>query len=201
MSLIKKLIIAAIILGVFILLAMLFMGWFTKHGQSTQVPDFSEMTFENAEDLADEKDLELLVIDSVYKEDMKPMTIVMQDPAIGAKVKPGRRVYLTINTGLIPQVKMPKLVNGSANLAKVLLANVGLRLGKVDSIKSVFGSGLVVKQLYKNKEIAHNTPLKKGSIIDLVVSKKVSNADSTAIRAMNKEGYYDRQLDTSYSDF
>jgi len=83
----------------------------------------------------------------------------------------------------------------------VLLANVGLRLGKVDSIKSVFGSGLVVKQLYKNKEIAHNTPLKKGSIIDLVVSKKVSNADSTAIRAMNKEGYYDRQLDTSYSDF
>jgi beta-lactam-binding protein with PASTA domain len=99
-------------------------------------------------------------------------------------VKSGRKIYVTVNTGIKPKVKMPKLVNGSSNLASVLLRNAGLKLGRVDSVKSIFGTGLVIKQKYKNKEVLPNTLLDKGSVIDIVVSKMVSNSDTTALQNM-----------------
>jgi beta-lactam-binding protein with PASTA domain len=184
MSFFKHILLALGVFIAFLLLSMLFMGWFTRHGESITVPNVEGMPVDNAFSLLDNVDMELVVIDSVYKEDMKPMSIVEQDPKAEMKVKPGRKIYVVVNTGIKPKVKMPKLVNGSANLALVLLKNSGFRIGKIDSIKSTFGSGLVIKQKYKNKDVLPNTLLEKGSIIDLVVSKKISNVDSTAINKM-----------------
>jgi beta-lactam-binding protein with PASTA domain len=78
---------------------------------------------------------------------------------------------------------MPKLINGSSNLAKVLLQNSGLKLGRVDSVNSTFGPGLVISQKFKGRDIAPNTQLEKGAIIDIVVSKKMSLADTNTIDA------------------
>lgn len=173
------------IIAVYLILSMVFTGWYTRHGQKIQVPKVAGMPVENAYTILDELDLELVIIDSVYNEDMKPNTIVEQDPQFNMNVKPGRKIYVTINTGIKPKVKMPKLVNGSSNLAIVLLQNAGLKLGRVDSIKSTFGPGLVIKQKYKGKDIAPNTKLEKGSIIDIVVSKKISLSDTSALQQMN----------------
>lgn len=165
----------------YLLIAMLLTGWYTRHGQSIKVPKVEGMPVENAFTLLDDNDLEMVVIDSVYMEDQKPMTIVEQDPLPDMNVKPGRLIYVTVNTGIKPKVKMPKLVNGSSNLAIVLLQNAGLKLGRIDSVKSSFGSGLVIRQKYKGNEIPANTPLEKGSVIDIVVSKQISKVDSNAI--------------------
>lgn len=173
------------ILAVYLILSMVFTGWYTRHGQKIQVPKVAGMPVENAFTILDDLDLELVIIDSVYNEDMKPNTIVEQDPQFNMNVKPGRKIYVTINTGIKPKVKMPKLVNGSSNLALVLLQNAGLKLGRVDSIKSTFGPGLVIKQKYKGRDIAPNTKLEKGSIIDIVVSKKISLSDTSALQQMN----------------
>jgi beta-lactam-binding protein with PASTA domain len=186
----KVLGLAAFVLMVYIVLAMVFAGWYTRHGQSIIVPKVAGMPLENAIQLLQENELELVIMDSVYKEDSKPGTLVDQDPQFDAKVKPGRKIYVTLNTGVIPKVKMPKLINGSSNLAKVLLANSGLRLGRVDSIRSSFGPGLVIKQLYRGIEIPPNKPLDKGSIIDIVVSKKMTYYnynDSTLMDAIEDE--------------
>jgi beta-lactam-binding protein with PASTA domain len=78
---------------------------------------------------------------------------------------------------------MPKLINGSSNLAKVLLQNSGLKLGRVDSVKSTFGPGLVIRQKFKGRDIAPNTQLDKGAIIDIVVSKKMSLSDTNFIQS------------------
>jgi eukaryotic-like serine/threonine-protein kinase len=184
MKFFKHILIAAGVFVVFLLLAMLFMGWFTRHGESIEVPNIEGMPVDNAYSILEDVDMELVVIDSVYKEDMKPMTIVEQDPKPEMNVKSGRKIYVTVNTGKKPKVKMPKLTNGSSNLAMVLLKNSGLKLGKVDSVKSTFGSGLVIKQKYKNRDVLPNTLLDKGSIIDIVVSKKISNADTNTINKM-----------------
>lgn len=173
-----------IVLIVFIILAMVFTNWFTRHGKSVNVPNIVGMQAEKAFTLIDDNGLEMIIIDSVYREDMKPMSIVEQDPIADAKVKPGRSIYVTINTGIKPKVKMPTLVNGGSNLAIVLLQNAGLKLGRVDSLKSTLGSGLVIKQKYKGKDIAPNTLLEKGSIIDITVSKEISRTDSTTIKNM-----------------
>ncbi|MDP2176136.1 MAG: PASTA domain-containing protein [Bacteroidota bacterium] len=187
MKFFKNILIAAGVFVVFLLLAMLFMNWFTRHGESIEVPNIEGMPIENAYNVIEGVDMELVVIDSVYKDDMKPMTIVEQDPKPEMKVKSGRKIYVVLNTGKKPKVKMPKLTNGSSNLAIVLLKNSGLKLGKVDSVKSTFGSGLVIKQKYKNQDVLPNTLLEKGSIIDIVVSKKISNADTSEIQKM-KDG-------------
>ena len=179
----KTILLALLVLAVYAVAAMLFTSWYTRHGQSINVPKVMGMPVEAAEELLDDQDLEMVIIDSVYDEDQKTNTIVEQDPAFDAKVKPGRKVYVSINTGIKPKVRMPKLINGSSNLAKVLLQNVGLRLGKIDSVKSSFGPGLVIRQRYNGRDIAPNMPLDKGAIIDIVVSKKMSLADTTMIES------------------
>jgi eukaryotic-like serine/threonine-protein kinase len=182
---IKTALLALLVLGIYLFLSMVFTGWYTRHGQSIQVPKISGMPLENAEALLDDQDLELVIIDSVYNEDMKPNTVVEQDPLSGLNVKPGRKIYVTVNTGIKPKVKMPRLVNGSSNLALVLLQNAGLKLGRVDSVKSTFGPGLVIRQKFKGKDIAPNTALEKGAVIDIVVSKKISLSDTSALSNMN----------------
>jgi beta-lactam-binding protein with PASTA domain len=184
-NILKTLGLAAVVLIAYLLLAMLFTGWYTRHGESIKVPKIEGMPVENAFTLLDDNGLEMVVIDSVYKEDQKPMTIVEQDPLPDMNVKPGRLIYVIVNTGIKPKVKMPKLINGSSNLAIVLLQNAGLKLGRIDSVKSTFGSGLVIRQKYKGKEVAVNTPLEKGSVIDIVVSKQISRVDSNAYNQMN----------------
>ncbi len=181
----KTILLAILALSLYAIGAMLFTSWYTRHGQSIQVPKVVGMPIETAEEVLDDNDLEMVIIDSVYDENQKPNTIVEQDPVFDSKVKPGRKIYVSINTGIKPKVRMPKLINGSSNLAKVLLQNVGLRLGKIDSVKSTFGSGLVIKQKYNGRDIAPNAPLDKGSIIDIVVSKKLSLADTAAVQLLN----------------
>ncbi len=195
----KNLALAILAIIAYLILAMLFTGWFTKHGESVKVPNVTGMSSEKAGLILDNEDLEMVIIDSVYREDLKPMTVVEQDPLPDMNVKPGRMIYLIINTGIKPKVKMPSLKNGSANLAIVLLQNSGLKLGRVDSIKSTLGSGLVIRQKYKGKDIAPNTMLEKGSIIDITISKKVSNSDTSSINNMqngvlNENGNDDDEL-------
>jgi eukaryotic-like serine/threonine-protein kinase len=179
-QILKTLGLAALAFIAYLVIVMLFTGWYTRHGESIKVPKVEGMPVENAFTLLDDNNLEMVVIDSVYKEDQKPMTIVEQDPLPDMNVKPGRLIYVIVNTGIKPKVKMPKLINGSSNLAIVLLQNAGLKLGRIDSVKSSFGSGLVIRQKYKGKEILTNTPLEKGSVIDIVVSKQISKVDSAA---------------------
>ncbi len=186
-TILKTLGLAALAFVAYLFVAMLFTSWYTRHGESIKVPKVEGMPADNAASLLDDNDLEMVITDSVYKEDAKPMTIVEQDPQPNMDVKPGRIIYVTVNTGMIPKVKMPKLVNGGANLAKVLLQNAGLKLGRVDSVSSSIGSGLVLVQKYKGRDVAPNTPLEKGSVIDIVVSKKMSSRDTTAAPVPNPE--------------
>ncbi len=188
-KLIKFFLLIIVTIVVYLVVAMLFTGWFTKHGESIKVPDINGMPIEKAITLLENNGLELQVNDSVYKEDFKAMAIVEQNPAAGMNVKPGRTIYVIINTGKIPKVKMPQLVNGSSNLALVLLKNAGLKIGKIDSIKSILGAGLVLKQRYNGNDIPTHTLLDKGSIIDIVVSKTMSMADTNALKNLNTSGF------------
>jgi beta-lactam-binding protein with PASTA domain len=151
------------------------------------VPDIVGVRIDKAKDSLQLADLEYLIIDSVYSERFRKMTVTEQDPAAGSSVKKGRKIYLIINSLSKPMVKMPKLVNSSFNLAKVLLKNNGLKLGEVTEKTSDLGEGFVLKQFYKSDTIAPNTMIEKGARIDLWVSKKTSDLDSASLR-MELEG-------------
>jgi eukaryotic-like serine/threonine-protein kinase len=183
---------AALILVVYLIFSMLFTHFYTRHGESVKVPKIEGMPVENAFGVLEQSDLEMVIVDSVYKEELPKMTIVDQDPAENSNVKPGRKIYVTVNTGIKPKVKMPQLVNGGMNLAKVLIQNAGLRLGKIDSTQSELGPGLVLKQLYKGRPINANVLIEKGSYIDVVVSKsKRHSVDSSSLNIQDNDIFND----------
>ena len=169
----KNLLIIIGLLVALVLLTFFILGLYTGDNDSNVlVPKVENVRIDKAKEMLKEQGLRYEIVDSVYSTFHKRMAVTEQDPAGGSEVKPNRRIYLIINSLSKPMVKMPKLVNKSFNLAKVLIKNSGLKMGKVTEVYSDLGNGFVIKQLCKNDSIGANDMIVKGSTIDLWVSRK-----------------------------
>ena len=62
----KNLALAAVIVVVFIMLLLIWLNLYTRHGQSKPVPDFRGLTLRQTEELAKKSKLRFQIIDSVY---------------------------------------------------------------------------------------------------------------------------------------
>lgn len=164
---------------VIILLTVWWMDVYTRHGDSVKVPDLKNIRIDKAVEILEEQDFRYKIIDSVFREDIKKMAVAEQDPIAGSKVKEGRMVYLVINSLGKPQVKMPFVEEKSATVAKLIIESAGLKVGRIDSMKSELGTGFIIMQKYRGKRISPNTMIEKGSFIDLTVSVKSYGTDST----------------------
>lgn len=161
---------AALCSAVLIWLTFLFMNWYTRHGEAVEVPNLKGINAELAREKLDEAGLKCEVFDSVYSADFKRDAVTEQDPPALAQVKPGRIIYITVNSLAKPKVKMPKLVDQSLTLSKSVLKNSGLVLGEVTFKYDEIGNNLVIEQLYKGTPVYPGKMLEKGSVIDLVVA-------------------------------
>ena len=169
---IKNLAIIIALVVALVLLTFYLIGVYTGDNETNiEVPTVVEMRIDKAKKALEEKGLRYEIIDSVYSNAYKRMAVTEQDPAAGSQVKTDRKIYLIINSMSKPQVKMPKLVNKSFNLAKVLIKNSGLKLGEITETYSELGDGFVIEQTHKGKPIEMNAMIEKGSTIDLLVSK------------------------------
>jgi beta-lactam-binding protein with PASTA domain len=130
------------------------------------------------------KEVSYLIIDSVYDPKEKSGMVLRQEPEAESKVKHNRTVYLYVTGMVAPQIKMPKLIDRSERQARLILVTYGLKVGTV-SEKRADCNGCVLSQRVKGKEIAEGNPVKKGSVVDLVVGRKdsfySSGADDNAV--------------------
>ncbi len=146
---------------------------YTHHGEAISVPDFSGLTFEQAQRMAENKDFKVEISDSVHFQDKEKGTVISQVPESNSKVKSGRTIYLVVN-GMEPEkLFMPDLTGISVRQATADAELFGLKIGKLSYVPDI--STTVLQQRYKGKTIAPNTPVIKGSTIDLVVGKGESN--------------------------
>lgn len=157
------------VLGILIFSVYLALGWYTKHDVKIPVPNVVGQTVSNAEIMMEKEGLTVKIIDSVYNEKAQPFSIVEQIPAAGNEVKPGRAIYVVINSGNKPKIKMPKLIDQSLTLATAVLKNNGLTLGEISYSYDEIGNNLVVGQKVNGREIEPGTLLSKGTVVDLVV--------------------------------
>jgi hypothetical protein len=160
---------AIVVLGVLIFTVYLALGWYTKHDVKIPVPNVVGQTVSNAEIMMENEGLTVKIIDSVYNEKAEPFSIIEQIPAAGNEVKPGRAIYVVINSGNKPKIKMPKLVDQSLTLATAVLKNNGLVLGEISYSYDEIGNNLVISQKINGREIQPGTLLTKGTRIDLVI--------------------------------
>ena len=141
---------------------------YTHHGESITVPDLNGMTLDQVERHLKSKALRYTILDSAYLKDLKPETVLDQNPRPGSKVKENRRIYLTVNAKKPPLVKLPDLTDFSLRNADVQLESAGLNRAEI--VEYVPDPHKVVKVvMINNKVIDPYTEIPKGSIVTLVM--------------------------------
>src|SRR5258706_934163 len=147
---------------------------YTNHGQSIEVPELKGLNIAQVTVLLERLHLRYAVVDSIYQLEKMQGTILEQDPAPTAKVKEDRTIYLTINSGIPPKVKMPDLTDVSLRQAEAILETFGLKAGAL-SYKHDLAKNAVLETRYHGKPIKAGTSVNKGSVIDLVVGDGIGS--------------------------
>jgi len=159
----------AVVLG--IIITLLFFYFYlpatTNHGESITVPDLEGISVDELQDFLVERDFRYEVIDSVYSEDLPPLTVTRQFPKANAKVKQNRKIFISVNSVNPPSTRMPDLLDKTLKNAELILKSYELKRGKVLSKPDPFRN--VLEQRYQNDTIPPNTKIPKGSVIDIVI--------------------------------
>ncbi|NVJ45909.1 MAG: PASTA domain-containing protein [Cytophagia bacterium] len=141
----------------------------TNHNESITVPDLVGKSFEDIDEFLTNRNLLYVVSqDSGFSEDYDPEVILSQNPKGGAKVKEDRKIYLTLNANVPPQVRMPNLINTDLLNAQDILESNGLKLGEISYVPDRRVNA-VISQKLNDEDINTGTMIYKGSTIDLVI--------------------------------
>ncbi|CAG4991196.1 hypothetical protein DYBT9275_00701 [Dyadobacter sp. CECT 9275] len=171
---------------IFSLLLVFFLGFFfvylpftTNHGEAITVPDLKKKSVEDLEDFLDSRDLRYEVSDCTFVAGLPALTIISQYPQPGAKVKEGRKIYVTVVSKTAPLIKMPKLTDMTHRSAQMYLRSVGLEEGAI-TYEPDMAQNAVLRQMYNGHEILPGQPIAKGSKIDLVLGEGLGTAQFEA---------------------
>ncbi|MGF7216400.1 beta-lactam-binding protein with PASTA domain [Spirosoma lacussanchae] len=163
------------------LFAALFLGFFfiylpftTNHGQTITVPDVTRLSLDEMQNILNDRDLRYEVSDCTFVAGAQPLTVIQQYPRANAKVKEGRKIYVTITKRVAPMVPMPKLVDMIDRSAVLMLKSMGLEEGE-KTYRPDVAKNAVLRQLYNGKEIVPGTPVPKGARIDLEIGDGLGN--------------------------
>lgn len=155
-------IVVVAILGIWIV--FLSLQLFTKHGESQTVPGVENMSYTEAIKVLHNAGLRVDIRDSIYKENVRPGYVIEQFPKSGSTVKPGRKIFLYINSVHPKEVvidddnhpgedalKSFSFRTGMARLEELGFKNIQVVkvLGDNDCIVKVTANGRVVKKTQK----------------------------------------------------
>jgi len=140
------------------------------HGKSITVPDFTGLYMDELKSYSLEREFRFLIIDSVYDDTHEKGTIIAQDPLPNSKVKPNRKIYLTLVATQPERISMPDLVDLTLRQATAVLETYGLEIDSLTYVPDI-AQNAVLEQKYKGEDISTGTLLKKGSKINLVLGQ------------------------------
>lgn len=156
-------------LATYFLVDAVVMPSYTRHGVSVQVPDVENRSFKEAKQLVENRNLTVRRQIGPYNPNVDREAVVDQNPSANSDVKPGRRVYLTVNAGEVPMVSVPDLSGISVREAKNRVLSLGLKPGRIepDSIPSPYPNTIT------RQEPEPEDSLQKGRTVDLWYSTGV----------------------------
>ena len=157
----------ALVVGL-VLLANVLLAVITQHNKEIAVPDFINMTWNEARKAASDAGVRVILADSVYVRRLRPGVVYLQTPNAGDHVKRGRRIRLTTNTTVPKEIAMPSLVGFSMRQAKAELTRNGLVLGRLIYTRDI-ATNSVLRQQRGGVDIKAGTPVASGTTINLVL--------------------------------
>lgn len=160
---------------VLIVLTIILLNWYTRHGQVREVPDFSGMSLAEAHHAGRGARLKIEVNDSLYMPAYEGGVILEQYPAPGAEVKSGRRIFVTVNSYSQKMVVIPYVTGYSLRQAKNNLDLAGLEIAEL-IYHSDLATNNVLEQRFGNRVIRQGSKLEAevGSGVTLVVGRSES---------------------------
>lgn len=125
-------------LGLYFVVNTLIMPSYTRHDVAVTVPDVRDRPFEEAQQTLAHYNLQAERDVQRFNPNLPRDVVVDQNPPAASQVKPGRRVYLTVNSGRTPMVILPNVLDLSLREASYRLQALGLTVQDVrpDSIPS-----------------------------------------------------------------
>lgn len=162
-----------LIVGVILVLAVIAhitMQIGTRHDARRTVPDFTGINIDEAQHLARQNDLKLLVNDSLFVPGYAGGVILDQLPECNVEVKPGRTIYITINAYGQKMVPVPYVAGRSLRQAKNQLEIAGLGIAEL-VYREDMASNYVLEEYYNKRPVTQSSKLQApvGSGITLYV--------------------------------
>jgi beta-lactam-binding protein with PASTA domain len=172
--------------GVVLVLVLLTNGWlrcYTNHGESVQVEDFTGLHILDAKKQGHGKDFRFEVIDSVWQEGKPGGIIQSQNPPPFARVKEGRKIYVTVTQWQPELVRLPQFSLSSYDYDRYA-AKIARRSIKSRVKERVFdkkqAENTILYFYFKGEKITerdikngYDVPM--GSTLDFVVTERLSN--------------------------
>ena len=131
-----------------VLVNSVLMPTITRHDDYVTVPDVINYTYDDARFALQAAGLEVEQVMQRFSPNAPRDAVVDQNPNPASRVKPGRRVYLTVNSGEQSMVLVPRLTDLSVREATSRLTSLGLHAGELrpDSIPSQYANTITRQQ-------------------------------------------------------
>lgn len=165
----KNLLLAAVIVTALILVLSVALRLITRHGENVTTPDFTNLTYTEALELASKGEVNVTVVDSVFIRRLPGGVVYRQQPQAGAIVKKGRSIDLTVNSVVPKKVVMPNLLGYSVSEAIGQLQNRGLELGRLNYVRDM-ATNTVLGQSVNGTTVSAGDLVVSGSLVDLKVA-------------------------------
>ncbi len=176
----RNVVLAVCAVVIFLFLVSVLLNLFTRHNKYKQVPDFSGMNIEEARQAGHKASLRIEINDSLYVPMYEGGVILDQNPAPGAEVKSGRRIFVTVNSFRQKMVRIPYVTDFSLRQAKNNLEVAGLEIDRLIYREDI-ATNYVLEEHYRGELITSGSDVRAevGTGVTLVVG--MSPEDSTTV--------------------
>lgn len=168
----RNLVLALCAVIVFVCLSAVMLNLFTRHNVYNKVPDFRGMKTADMRRAAKKASVRLEVTDSLYIPTYEPGIVLDQQPEPGTQVKPGRRVFLKINSAQRKKVELPYVTGYSLRQAKNVLEMSGLEIEKL-IYRSDIATNNILEERYGDEVVTPTTKkiVEVGTGVTLIVGQ------------------------------
>lgn len=157
------------------------MAFGTRHSARRTVPDFVGLQLNDAEYFAERRDLNIIVNDSLHVSAYPGGVVLDQLPKGGVVVKPGRKIYVTINSSRQRMVAVPYVAGRSLRQAKNMLETAGLTIDHLEYAEDI-ATNYVLAEFIDGAEILEDSEMQAEMGSGVVLRVGVApNDTSTAV--------------------